>query len=117
MALLKNLSIGKKLGIGFGLVLILTSILAIVSDLRNIEGERKHGRHRDQLAAQRESSRHDCLRCLPRSEDSNWPTCCRRTKLSEQHSQTGMSNNLDALSEDIKEYEPMISSDEERGLV
>ncbi|MFZ0786412.1 MAG: methyl-accepting chemotaxis protein, partial [Candidatus Acidiferrales bacterium] len=115
MALLKNLSIGKKLGIGFGLVLILTSILAIVSifEISKVNGSTvdiatnwlPSVKVLGTIAFDAASFRRFELAYLLSPNEAQRAT-----------SQTGMSNNLDALSEDIKEYEPMISSDEERGL-
>ena len=115
MGSMGNLTIGKKLGLGFGLVLVLTTVLAVVSIL---EISRVNGSTVD-IATNWLPS----VKTLGTTEYDS--SAYRRYELAYLMStddkgrttnQQQLDKRLEMLNDDIKKYEPMISSDEERGL-
>jgi methyl-accepting chemotaxis protein len=112
---LANINIGKKLGLGFGIVLVLTVTLA-VTGYRELS--KVHANTVDIATSWLPS-----VRTLGKlSADA---ALCRRYELAYllASSQAGRQSNLDSMNasenavvQDMKAYEPLISSDEEHRL-
>jgi len=112
---LANINIGKKLGLGFGIVLVLTVTLA-VTGYRELS--KVHANTVDIATSWLPS-----VRTLGKlSADA---ALCRRYELAYllASSQAGRQSNLDSMNasenavvQDMKTYEPLISSDEEHRL-
>jgi methyl-accepting chemotaxis protein len=115
MNALGNLKIGKKLGLGFGSVLLLTVTLGVVSlaQISKVNGSTVEiatnwlpsVQALGKLAADTSAFRRYELAFLLSDDESG-----RQTNL------TAMNDQLSTVEADEKQYEPMISSDEERKL-
>jgi len=115
MGLLGNLSIGKKLALGFGTVLALTAILAVVA----YQEIAKVNANTIDIATNWLPS----VKILGKTEFDT--SAYRRYELAylmatsdkaRSDNEEKLNTRLTMLDEDIKKYEPMISSDEERGM-
>ena len=115
MNALRNLKIGKKLGLGFGIVLLLTVTLGIVSlaQISKVNGNTVEiatnwlpsVQALGKLAVDTSGFRRYELAFLLAEDEST-----------RQADTTSMNNLLSAIETDEKIYEPLISSDEERKI-
>ena len=115
MNALRNLKIGKKLGLGFGIVLLLTVTLGVVSlaQISKVNGNTvdiatnwlPSVQALGKLAVDTSAFRRYELAYLLSEDESG-----RQADL------TSMNDLLSTIEADEKKYEPMISSDEERKL-
>jgi len=115
MNALGNLNIGKKLGLGFGLVLVLTAVLAVTAllELSKINGNTVDIAG-NWLPSVKTLGQFSTDAAMFRRYELAYLLSTDQTMREEN--QEKMNSSADAVNQDTKTYEPMISSDEERQL-
>jgi len=114
MGWFRNLKIGMKLGVGFGLEILLVLLLGVFSivQLARVNGETVEIATNwlpsvasvDKLRFDASAARRDALNLVVASADKR------------AHYQEKLAGEINDIANDEKAYEPLISSDEERGI-